>query len=236
MAHEAIADAKTSKSFASVMAALLILTTLVEVLAIWHHPHVQSYDLLQATFEVIAVSHLAGWIHGLAIGCSLLVAYCLGELLRNRMPAPLLRAAALVYVAGIASWITAATVDGWVLERLAASLRHDTPSDLESNTRLFKLCMAWVVASTNVGVVLTSIGIFVASGGLLRNGRSWQIAGIVGLLVGAALSFSILAGRLSMDGHGIRVLVGLQSIWFITVGVVSLNDSRQFQTRTGAAA
>jgi hypothetical protein len=93
-------------------------------------------------------------------------------------------------------WIAAATVDGWVLERLAASLAHDSPSDLESNTRLFKLCMAWVVSSTNVGVVLTSIGIFIAAAGLLRNGRSWQIAGTVGLVVGAALSFSILAGRL----------------------------------------
>jgi hypothetical protein len=224
MAHEAIADTKMSKGFASMMAALLILTTLLEMLAIWHHPHVRTYDQLQATLEIVAISHLAGWIHGLAIGCSLLIAYCLGELLRDRIPAPVLRAAALVYATGIASWIAAATVDGWVLERLAASLAHDSPSGLESNTRLFKLCMAWVVSSTNVGVVLTSIGIFIAAAGLLRNGRSWQIAGTVGLVVGAALSFSILAGRLSMDGHGVRVLVALQGIWFITLGVVSLKS------------
>jgi hypothetical protein len=224
MAHEAIADTRMSKSFASMIAALLILTTLVEMLAIWHHPHVQTYDQLQATLEIVAISHLAEWIHGLAIGCSLLIAYCLGELLRNRIPAPILRAAALVYAAGIVSWIAAATVDGWVLERLAANLAHDTPSDLEGNTRLYMLCMAWVVASTNVGVVLTSIGIFIASAGLLRSARSWQIAGALGLVVGVALSFSILAGRLSMDGHGVRVLVGLQGIWFITLGVVSFKS------------
>jgi hypothetical protein len=207
------------------MAALLMLTTLVEILAIFHHPHVQDHDRLQATLQIVAVSHLAGWIHGVAIGCSLLIAYCLGELLRSRIPAPLMRAAALVYAAGIVGWITAATVDGWVLERLAGSLARDTPADLESNARLFKMCMAWVVASTNVGVVLTSVGIFIASAGLLRNGRSWQIVGTFGLLVGAALSFSIVAGRLTMDGHGIIMPVGLQGLWFVALGIVSLKGT-----------
>jgi hypothetical protein len=209
----------------STMAALLMLTTLVEILAIFHHPHVQDHDRLQATLQIVAVTHLAGWIHGVAIGCSLLIAYCLGELLRSRVPAPLMRAAALVYAAGIVGWITAATVDGWVLERLAGSLARETPADLESNARFFKMCMAWVVASTNVGVVLTSAGIFIASAGLLRNGRSWQIAGTLGMLVGAALSFSIVAGRLTMDGHGIIMAVGLQGLWFVSLGIVSLKGT-----------
>jgi hypothetical protein len=82
--------------------------------------------------------------------------------------------------------------------------------------------MAWVVASTNVGVVLTSVGIFIASAGLLWNGRSWKIAGTLGLLVGAALSFSVVAGRLTMDGHGIIMAVGLQGLWFVSLGIVSL--------------
>jgi hypothetical protein len=133
-----------------------------------------------------------------------------------------MRAAALVYAAGIVGWITAATVDGWVLERLANRLTHDTPSDLEGNARLFVMCMAWVVASTNVGVVLTSVAILIASAGLFRNGRSWQIPGALGLLVGIALSFSIVAGRLTMDGHGIIVAVGLQGLWFVSLGVASL--------------
>ena len=222
MTHEAVADSKRARSLASTMAALLILTTLVEILAIFHHPHVQDHDRLQATLQIVAVSHLAGWIHGVAIGCSLLIAYCLGELLRSRVPAPLMRAAALVYAAGIVGWITAATVDGWVLERLANRLTHDTPSDLEGNARLFVMCMAWVVASTNVGVVLTSVAILIASAGLFRNGRSWQIPGALGLLVGIALSFSIVAGRLTMDGHGIIVAVGLQGLWFVSLGVASL--------------
>ena len=222
MAHEAVADAKMSKGLASITAAFLILTTLIEMFAIWHHPHVQSQDRLQATLDIVAVSQLAGWIHGLAIGCSLLIAYCLSELLARRIPACIFRAAALAYAAGITCWITAATVDGWVLERLASGLVHDTAADLESNARLFKLCMAWVVASTNVGVVLTSVGIFVASAGLLRSGRHWQIAGTLGLLVGAALSLAIAAGHLSMDGHGARVALGLQGLWFVALGIVSL--------------
>jgi hypothetical protein len=222
MTHEAVADSKRARSLASIMAGLLILTTLVEILAMFHHPHVQDHDRLRATLQIVAVSHLAGWIHGVAIGSSLLIAYCLGELLRSRVPAPLMRAAALVYAAGIVGWITAATVDGWVLERLAGSLARDTPSDLEGNARLFVMCMAWVVASTNVGVVLTSVAILIASAGLLRNGRSWQIAGTLGLLVGAALSFSIVAGRLTMDGHGIIMVVGLQGLWFVSLGIVSL--------------
>ena len=203
-------------------AGLLILTTLVELLAIWHHPHVRTYDQLQSTLEMVAVTNLAEWIHGLAIGCSLLIAYCLGELLRNRVPAALLRAAALVYAAGISAWIAAATVDGWVLERLAAGLPHVTPLDLDANVRLFRLCMAWVVSSTNVGVVLTSVGIILASAGLMRNGRSWQIAGIIGLLVGLLLSISLAAGHLTMDGHGIMMPVGLQGLWFVSLGMVAL--------------
>ena len=225
MAHEAVADAKMSKRLASLTAVLLIMTTVVELLAMLHHPHVQEHDRLQATLEIVAVSHLAGWIHGLAIGCCLLIAYCLGELLLKRIPGPLIRLAALVYAAGISSWITAATVDGWVLERLASSLAHDTAADLESNARVFTMCMAWVVSSTNVGVVLTSVGILVASAGLFRNGRSWQIVAILGLLVGAALSFSILAGRLTMDGHGAGVAVGSQGLWLVSLGIVSLKTT-----------
>jgi hypothetical protein len=78
------------------------------------------------------------------------------------------------------------------------------------------------VASTNIGVALTSVGIFVASAGLLRSGRSWQIAGALGLLIGAALSVGIAAGHLIMDGHGARVAVGLQGLWFVSLGIVSL--------------
>lgn len=222
MAQAAVAD--TSKSGRAVfsMAILLILTTLVEMLAIVHHPHVQSRDQLQATLQIIALSPLAGWIHGLAIGCSLLIGYCLGELLRDRMPAPLMRAAALVYAAGMVCWVNAATVDGWVLERLARSLGHDTAANLESNVLVLKLCMAWVVASTNVGFVLTSVGIFVACAGLMRHTRSWQIAAAVGLIVAVGLSFSIVAGHLSMDGHGAIVAVGSQGLWFVSLGVVAL--------------
>src|ERR1700722_10636103 len=119
MTHEAVADSKRAKSLASTMAALLILTTLVEMFAIFHHPHVQDHDRLQATLQIVAVSHAAGWIHGVAIGCSLLIAYCLGELLRSRVPAPLMRAAALVYAAGIVGWITAPADAGGVIEPLA---------------------------------------------------------------------------------------------------------------------
>src|ERR1700675_797008 len=216
MAHEAVADAELSKSLASLTAIVLIMTTLVEMLAIWHHPHVQDRDQLHAMLEIIAVSHLAGWIHGLAIGCSLLIAYCLGEVLLKQIPASLIRLAALVYAAGIAGGITAATVDGWVLERLASSVAHETPSDLESNARLFKMCMAWVVSSTNIGFALTSVGICVASAGLLRNGRSWQIAGALGLLIGAALSVGIAAGHLIMNGHGARVAGGLTGPLFVS--------------------
>jgi hypothetical protein len=227
MAHEAVADAKMSKGLASLTAALLILATLVELLAISHHPHVQNHDRLQAMREIAAVSHLAGWIHGLAIGCCLLIAYCLGDLVGKRIPAPLMRPAAVVYAAGITSWITAATVDGWVLERLASSLAQETPADLDGNARLFTMCMAWVVSSTNVGVVLTSVGIFVASAGLFRSGRSSQIVGILGLLVGAALSLSILAGHLTMDGHGAGVAVGSQGLWLVSLGIVSLKTTWQ---------
>lgn len=225
MTQAAVADGSMSKRLMALTAACLILTTLIEVLAIMHHPHVQDRDQLHATLEIISLSQTSGWIHGAAIGCCLLIAYCLGELLGKRIPAPAMRLAALVYAAGITAWITAATVDGWVLGRLAGSLPHDTVAELESNARIFKMCMAWVVASTNVGFVLTSVGIIVASVGLLRNGRFWQIAGTLGLLVGAALSCSILAGRLTMDGHGARVAVGLQALWFVSLGIVSLKTT-----------
>jgi hypothetical protein len=207
---------------ASTLAGLLILTTCVETLAIFHHPHVRGHDQLQATLQIVAFSHLAGSIHALAIGCCLVNAYCLGESLRTRVTAPGLRAAALAYGAGIVGWITAATIDGWVLERLASNLPHDTPADLESNMRLFELCMDWVMASTNVGVVLTSVGIAIASAGLFRNGWSWRMIGALGLIIGTGLFLEIAAGRLTMDGHGIIVAVGLQGLWAISLGIVSL--------------
>jgi hypothetical protein len=225
MTYVAEVDSERSRNSAPIMAGLLILTTLVETVAIFHHPHVQGHDRLQATLQIVALSHLGGWIHALAIGCSLLNAYCLAELLRIRVPGPVLRAAAVAYGAGIVCWITAATIDGWVLEQLAGNLPRDTPADLENNMRLFELCMDWVVASTNVGVVLTSVGILIASAGMFRNVWSWRIAGVLGVVVGTALSLGIGAGRLSMDRHGIIVAVGSQGIWFICLSIVSLTAS-----------
>jgi len=43
-----------------------------------------------------------------------------------------------------------------------------------------------------------------------------------GLVIGAALFSAIGAGHLSMDGHGMLVAVGLQGLWFISVGAASL--------------
>jgi len=222
MAYQSVVDAKTSKTLTSTIAGLLVLTALAEVVAMWHHPHVQDQDRLKVTLEIVALSHLAGLIHALAIGCCLLIAYCLGELLARRMPAFLFRAAALTYCAGLTALITAATVDGWVLEKLAQGFAHDSSFDLDSNFRIFKLCMAWVVASTNVGMVLTSVGILVASIGMLRHGLHWRIAAMLGIVVGAVLSFAIAAGHLGMDGHGALIAIGLQALWFISVGVASL--------------
>jgi hypothetical protein len=227
MTQVAAADFERPRSLASTMAGLLILTTVLETLAILHHPHVQGHDRLQATLQISALSHLSGWIHALAIGCSLLNAYCLGELLRIRVQGPILRAAALAYGAGIMGWMTAATIDGWVLGGLAGSLPRDTTADLESNARMFELCMDWVVASTNVGMVLTSVGIVIASVGIFRGGWPWRMVGTVGVIIGTALSVAIAAGHLTMDGHGIIVAVGLQGLWCVSLSIVSLMSARR---------
>ena len=235
MAHEFSASAKSSSRVPSMTAALLILTSLVETLAIAHHPHVHEPDRLRATLAIHAAAHLSGWIHGVAIGCCLVIAYCLGEILLKQIPARLVRAAALVYAGGISALNTAATVDGWVIGRLAAGLPHEMPADLESNARLFTLCGTWVQASTSVGIVLTSIGILIASAGLLCHRGTWRIAGASGTLVGAVLSLSILSGNLPMDGHGALVVVCAQGAWFILLGIVSLKNSAAALSSQSAA-
>jgi hypothetical protein len=222
MAQAAVAEIMKPEKRIRAMALLLMLATTVEFVAIVHHPHVQSRDQLQATLQIIALGPLAGWIHGIAIGCFLLIAYCLGELIRLRIPAALMRAASLVYAAGMVCWLAAATIDGWVIERLAGSFAHDTAADLENSAVVFKVCMAWVVASTNVGFVLTSVGILIGCVGLMRNSLAWRMVGGLGLLVAASLSLSIAAGHLSMDRHGAIVAVGLQGLWLVLLGVVAL--------------
>src|ERR1700761_3989173 len=105
-----------------------------------HHPHVTDRDPLRTTLEIATQSRLAGWIHGTALGCCLLIAYCLNEILRRRVSPALYRATVLLYGAGISALTGAAIVDGWVIESLAKALPHVRPADLQLKIDLSGFC------------------------------------------------------------------------------------------------
>lgn len=203
---------------ATVAGILLLVVTLLEVLAMAHHPSVATADIGHAVRRIGELSRLSGLVHGALMALLLLTLYGLSEFAMRRGPArPLIRAGAIAYGAGTIVMLGAALVSGFVIGDAAALLPHDTAVDLQINRQVLILCGILNQACANCAVVAMSIGIGLWSVDLLRDRGTTRLIGILGCVVCVVPMAALLSGVMRLDVHGMRTVVLVQAPWTLAI-------------------
>ncbi len=200
---------------------ILVVATVLEILAMAHHPHVSTPDVAAAIRQIVVLSPLAATVHGVLMALMLSIAFAFSEFaLRRGASRPLIRAGAIAYGAGVVIMLIAALVSGFVLPDVAAWGAHESTVDLQMQAQLFTLCRALNQASANFGAVAMAAGIGFWSADLLRSQGAVKGVGVFGCLISVGLAAALLSGAIRLDVHGMSAVVLLQGVWSVAVGIL----------------
>ncbi|HEY2686399.1 MAG TPA: hypothetical protein VGI93_23000 [Steroidobacteraceae bacterium] len=204
--------------------ALLVAGSILEVIAMGHHPSVRTADVAAAVAAITALRTLSGVVHGILIALMLAIAYALSEFVQRRgMDRPLIRAGAISYGAGVIFMSLAALTSGFITPGVAAFTSHASATDLAINAQILTLCQMINQSTANAGAVAMSVGILGFSLDILKQARGRGI-GLFGLLVGILPALLLPLGLAHLDVAGMTYVVILQGLWCVAVGVRFLND------------
>jgi hypothetical protein len=218
--HDTLQTDNSSHRRAVIAGAVLAAATVLEILAMAHHPSVHTADVAEAVRIISQLAPLGAWVHGTLQALLLIVAYGLSEfVLRRGIERPLIRAGAIAYAAGIIVMIGAAMVSGFIITGLMTLTPHTTPTDLQINTQLLVLCRVLNQSCANFGAVAMSAGIALWSLDLLRDAGAPRMIGVLGLLVGVSPALALMFGLMHLDVPGMTAVLVLQAVWNVAVGV-----------------
>ena len=207
--------------------ALLLIASLVEVVAMAHHPTVQDAGTSQVIVEIARSSARSATVHGVLIALMLSIVYGLLGFVEARGPGrPLIRAGAIGYGFGVLAMLGAALVDGYIVTGLAALLPRETIVDLQISRQLLLLCRVLNQSCANFGVVAMSSGIFCWSLDLCGAAGWSRVAGVLGCAVGLSCALALILGRLQLDVHGMLAVIVAQAGWNVTVAVLLIRGAR----------
>jgi hypothetical protein len=199
----------------------LVIATAAEILAMAHHPSVETHDIAPAIEQIGRFATLAGVVHGVLIALLFGVLYAFTEFCRRRgFARPLVRAGLIAYAAGVIAMMFAAIVSGFVMAHFAQLGLHATDAELRTTAQLLNLCGVLNQAFANVGAVAMSVAIMLWSLDLLRGAGAVRLVGVLGLVVGLLPAAGLLLGLLHLNVQGMMQVVLLQSLWNIGVGVL----------------
>ena len=184
------------------------------------HPSVQSHSVADAIAQLLDKSTLSALVHGglLVVLASVFVGFLgFADYLGWRRLR--VRFGAVFYACGVGCMIGAALINGFVVTYLATKYAGQPEATLESLKPTLVLCHAMNQTLAQAGTVALSIAILAWSLVLFeRSNAARTIAGL-GLAVGALPLAGIFSGHLSLDVHGMGVVILMQAIWNVAVGI-----------------
>ncbi len=209
----------TTRSIAA--GSILLAATLLEMLAMAHHPSVHTADLAAAVAQISQLATLSAWVHGVVLSAMLCIAYGLLEFtLRRGARRPWIRAGSIAYGAGVLMMMGAGLVSGFILPGVIAATPHSSAIDLAINSQMLSLCRVLNQSCANAATIAISAGILCWSIDLLRENGKLRAAGILGLPVGILPAAALISGSLRLNVHGMSEVVWLQSLWNVAIAVV----------------
>jgi hypothetical protein len=204
-------------------AVVLLVTSLLEILAMAHHPSVRTSDTAQAVRQIARFSELSAVVHGVLMAFMLLITYGFSEFaLRRGLRLPLIRAGAIAYGSGVLVMLGAALVSGFIIPALVSSTPHTTTLDLQINEQLLILCGALNQAYAKFGVVAMSAGILCWSLDLTRDSGARRVVGLFGCLIGVFSIVTLMSGVIHLDVRGMGEIVAIQAAWNIAIAVLMI--------------
>lgn len=200
---------------------ILIVSTLLTILAMAHHPSTSAQDMAGAIEQIRQMAVHAAWVHGSLIGLMLVSFWALTEYSQRRgMERPLVRGGLVFYGAGVMTMIGAAAVSGFVTSRIPSLLPDAGGEELHVIALLINLSGFLNQAFANIGAVAMSAGILVWSIGLLHSTGWTRLVGGLGVVAGLAPAAAIVVGGLHLNVWGMTAVVLVQAVWNIAIGAL----------------
>jgi hypothetical protein len=199
---------------------ILVAGTLLEVVAMAHHPTVRTADLPTAIRELAALREASAVVHGALIALMLTIAFALTEFTRRRGSATLwIRFGGVAYATGVLLMVAAAMVSGFITPGIASFVPHESPQQLSICAALLTLCRILNQSCANAATLALSVGIGAWSLALLKE-KGWsRFTGIAGVLIGALPGLALMLGFLPLSVQGMTQVVLLQGAWYVAVGI-----------------
>ena len=205
---------------------LLIIGPVAGIITMVLHP-VAPRGGPSAAHNMAALAGIDRIVHGLALAG--MMTLFLGTLALTRRLAAgnrLSLAALAVYGFAAAAIMVAGTMDGFVA---ASLLDRMTPGDPKTD-------LWWTLLGYNTRIVLAfaavySVGacvaIFLWSLAMVRTRQLATGLGWYGLVSTPMIVLALFSGHLTLDVHGMGLVVLVQAVWFITAGTLLLRETHQ---------
>jgi len=118
-----------------------------------------------------------------------------------------------------AGMIGAALIDGFLIPALASRYAGASPQSIDTALHVIAAAAAAIQILSKFAIAVTAVAVASWSVGLVRSTGTLRTAGFVGL-ASAVVSVVILISTRHLNPHSLGIIVGLQSIWYATIGIL----------------
>jgi hypothetical protein len=204
-----------------VAGATMILSAVVAVAAVAHHPSVgRAASGADVLAQIVRLSALDESVHAVVIvaACGLLfglTAFAARRGLRNEA----VLAGLIAYATGTVFAIAAALIDGFLIPAIAARYATAPPARLDTALQLLTVCAMTIQIATKTWLLATCFAVLMWSSGLIRHGRVLRAIGALGAVATAAL-LVVLAFTANVNPHSLGLIVVLQTVWYVAIGAL----------------
>jgi hypothetical protein len=222
MEHCATGDSGAMKN-PTLSGLLLIAGAVAGVLVMLSHP--TAHDLMTAADPGRrAAGNVA--VHSVALATLPMLFLGLSGLTRRLLGCDLSLAALVLYGFGAVATVPAAVMSGFVATDLILDMHGAGAASRELSFALLRFAGLVNRGFFACAVVAVSLAILLWSAAILRGRRLSRGAGIVGVVVGAAIPIGLLSGQLGLDIHGVGIITGAQSVWYVWIGILLVRAGR----------
>jgi hypothetical protein len=187
------------------------------------HP-TASGVLTPAQFERLAV--VSAIAHSLAmVSFLVLVLGAFGLTRRLAAPDRLAFSGLVVYVFAAVAVLIATAVSGFIVPNIMRHMIRDVPTTAQQWHIVIDSIFQINQAFSRIFTVAASVAVALWSASALRNGGPGRGIAIYGCIIAPLLILAICSGRLTLNVHGMAIVVFAQAIWFVGVGIQLSGDN-----------
>lgn len=202
---------------------LLLAGSLVLIIIIVLHPTAHG---MMAAEDFPAQSYLNAIVHGSALTAVPVLFLGLLGLSRRIGYSHLVLAAIVAYGFAVVAVLGAGLASGFVAPHVMARALDSGQGSGDLYQVLLFYTGLWNQAFAKVHVAASSVAIVLWSAAILRTRSLPRPLGIVGIVIGTALTLGLLAGHLRLNVHGVLAVVAAQGIWTIWAGILLCRRGR----------